>query len=284
MISVEPVAAIRIGQYLAFAAGGSLLADARSRELVFDVGVVDGVKQGDARLDIDLPLRVAPLAGAWWRPHPKVELAAAIRGSLSLDVALDIVANVDVPGVVTGDATVALRAVSFYTPLRAVIGGALHVRDDLAISADVAYERWSALGSAAPELRVTVNLDTAPALVETMAPAARFRDIVTPRLGVEYTRGALRLRAGGAYLPSPVPEQRGLTSIADGARTLAALGVGFRIAPNAILLHPIDLDLGLTWQHVRSATTQKDLTIAPGAAFSSSGDILQGAASATVRF
>ena len=114
---------------------------------MFDVGVVDGAKQGAARLDIDLPLRVAPLAGVWWRPHPRLELAAAVRGELSLDVALDIVANVDVPGVVTGDATIALRATSYFTPLRATLGGAVHVRDDLAITADVAYERWSALGA-----------------------------------------------------------------------------------------------------------------------------------------
>ena len=131
---------------------------------------------------------------------------------------------------------------------------------------------------------MAANLDTAPALVETMPPAARFRDIVTPRVGVEWTHGALRARAGGAYLPSPVPAQTGLASIADGARSLAALGLGYRIAPGAILAAPIDLDLGIAWQHVRSATTPKDLTIAPGRSFSSGGDLVQGAASATVRF
>jgi long-subunit fatty acid transport protein len=282
-IVVEPMAAIAIGDW-AFAAGASLLADARSRELAFDVGVVGGDKQGDARLDISLPLRIAPLVGVRWRPTPALELAAAFRGELSLDLELDIVANVDVPNVVTGTAGVLLQSASYFTPLRASLAAAYHPRRDLAITAELAYERWSALGSGVADLRVVLDLDITPPLVEPMQPAAQFDDIVTPRAGVQWTHGDVALRTGLAYLPSPVPAQTGLTSFADGDRTLATAGAGLRITPGAILAQPIDLDVAVGWQHVFHTLVRKDVALAPGGAFSSGGDILQASASATVRF
>jgi long-subunit fatty acid transport protein len=282
-IVVEPVFAVAVGDW-AFGAGASVLADAKSRDLTFGVGVVGGDKQADARLDIALPVRYAPLVSARWKPSRMVELAASFRGELSLDLDLDIVANIDVPNVVTGDVKVALRSVSYFTPMRATIGAAVHPRDDLVITADLTWERWSSLGSGAPDLSVLIALDITPPLVSSMQPPANFHDIVTPRAGAEWRTGKLRLRAGAGYLPSPVPAQTGITSFADGARVLATGGAGIRIEPGAVLAQPIDLDLGIAWQHVAHDLVHKDPMLQPGGAFSSGGDILQASASATVRF
>jgi long-chain fatty acid transport protein len=281
---VEPVLAIAFGRW-AFGAGTTLLADARSRRLDLDVGVVSGAKQGAARVDVELPVRVAPLLGARCQLTDRLALAATVRGELSLDIDLDILATVDVPNVVTGDARIALRSVSYFTPLRAALAAAWQLRPDLALTADVAWERWSALGSGVPSLRVVLALDIQPPLVDPMQPAADFHDTVTPRLGAEWRASPRwRWRAGVAYLPSPVPAQTGLTSFADGARTLASAGAGWRIEPGAILAAPIDLDLGVAWQHVLHELVVKDAALQPGGAFSSGGDLLQASASATVRF
>jgi len=282
-IVVEPVAAVAFGN-LAIGAGASLLANARSNDLTFDVGVVSGQKQGRANVDVALPVRAAPLVGAWWRPSRFVELGATFRGELSIDLALDITANVLVPSVVTGEVTVTLRAVSNYSPMRAALATAVHPREDFTIAGELGFERWSALGSGVPDLRVLVALDLAPPTVSTMPPPANFKDIVTSRLGAEWQTGAWRLRAGAAYLPSPVPAQTGLTSFADGARTLATLGAGLRIPAGEILLQPIDLDLGIGWQHIADALVQKDMAIVPGGAFSSGGDVFSGNITSTVRF
>jgi long-subunit fatty acid transport protein len=282
-IVVEPVAAISLGHF-AIGGGASLLADARSKDLTFDVGVVGGDKQGRASVDLALPIRAAPLVGVWWRPAPIIELAATFRGELSLDLALDIKANVSVPSVVTGDVTVQLRSVSYYTPMRGALAAALHPSDDLAITGELAWERWSALGSGVADLRVLIALDLAPPTVSTQRPPASFDNIFTARLGAEWTTGALRLRAGGAYLPSPVPAQTGLTSFADGARTLATLGLGVRIPPGPVLLQPIDIDLGLGWQHIQHELVHKDMAMVPGGAFSSGGDVFAGNITSTVRF
>ena len=280
---VEPVAAVAFGDF-AVGAGASILADARGKQVQFDVGVVGGDKQGAAKLDVALPVRVTPLVGVRWKPSRLFEVAAVFRGELSLDVALDIRANVNVPGVVTGDAIVSLRSVSYFTPMRATLGAAVHPAEDLALTADATWERWSALGSGVPDLRVLLALDIMPPVVASSQPPARFHDIVTPRLGAEWHSSPWRFRAGAAYLPSPVPTQTGITSFADGWRTLVTLGAGYRLPPGAVLTEPIDFDLALGWQHVEHQLVTKDPALQPGGAFSSGGDIVQASASTTVRF
>ncbi len=270
---------------LALGAGVSTLADTRSRDLTFDVGVKAREKVGSAHLDVALPTRFAPIVGVMWRPHPRVELGATFRGELSLDLAIDIIANVDVPNVVTGSANIGLHQTTYFTPMRAAIGGAVHLSDELLVTADVAWERWSALGSGVPDLHVLVNLDLAPPVVESPTPRANFRDVVTPRLGAEWhAADAWRVRAGLAYLPTPVPAQTGVTSFADGNRVMATAGVGLRVPATSVLALPIDLDLAVGWQHLADQLVHKDPALQPGGDFSSGGDVVSGALSATVRF
>lgn len=282
-IVVDTVAAIQWHD-LAVGAGLSVLADARSKDLTFDVGVKAHEKVGAAHLDIDMPTRVAPIVGLMWTPHPKVQLGATFRGELALELAIDNVANVDIPNVATGAAVIKLRAMTDYTPMKTTVGAAVHVTEDVLVAGELAWERWSTLGSAIANLDVDIALDLAPPLVAGTAVAARFHDIVTPRLGLEWMRRAVRLRAGVAYLPSPVPAQRGITSLADGARVQTTLGAGWRFPPNGLLSQPIDVDIGASWQHVRHMVVDKDPTLDPGGAFSSGGDLVQIGASTTVRF
>lgn len=282
-IVIEPVVALSLGRF-AIGGGASIVVDARSNELAFDVAMVGGEQQGRGRIDMTMPLRAAPLLGVWWRPARVLELAATLRGELSLDVALDLRTDIAVPGVVTGDASVSLRSAGHFTPMRGALAAALHPARNLAITGEVAIERWSALGSGVPDVRTLVALTRSPLDISTVRPPASFRDVVTSRLGVEWRTGSLRLRAGAAYLPSPVPTQTGLTSFADGARTLATLGAGLRVPPGRVLLQPIDLDIAAGWQHVRDELVQKDMAMLPGGAFTSGGDILQANMTATVRF
>jgi hypothetical protein len=242
-IVVEPVAALAYADKLGVGVGASLLADARSNRIAFDVGVVAGAKVGAADLDVELPPRVAPLIGLWLKPHPRVRAGVTYRGQLSLDLALDILANVEVAGVVTGDALVALRASDYFTPARLTGAVAIDVTADATLAAEVAWVRWSAFPPP-PALDVLVALDITPPLVSTEAPAPGFTDVVTARLGGElWRRGAavdVAARAGVAYLPSPVPPQLGLTSYADGDRLQLAAGVGRRAARPAAVPDPAD--------------------------------------------
>ena len=285
-VVVEPVAGFAYADKLAIGVGASILADARSRQLVFDVGVVGGEKVGQAALDVDLPLRAAPLLGLWLRPNPRVRAGVTWRGELSLDLALDIRANVQVAGVVTGDVLVALRARNYFTPGRLTGGLAIDVTDGFTVAADVTWNRWSGFPPP-PDLAVLIALDLTPPLVMTDRPPADFHDTADVRVGGEYRRAGglgLALRGGVAYVPSPVPAQVGLTSYADGDRLEVTAGTGLRLGWKPIFTHPIDLDLALQWQHLGGRLTVKDAGVAPGQAFSSSGEVVHVGLTSTVRF
>jgi len=287
-VVVEPVAALAYADKLGVGVGASLLADARSNRIAFDVGVVAGAKVGAADLDVELPPRVAPLVGLWLKPHPRVRAGVTYRGQLSLDLALDILANVEVAGVVTGDALVALRASDYFTPARLTGAIAIDVTADATLAAEVAWVRWSAFPPP-PALDVLVALDITPPLVSTEAPPPDFTDVVTARLGGELWRRGARVdvaaRAGVAYLPSPVPPQLGLTSYADGDRLQLAAGAGVELRDlRPYLTRPIAFDLALSWQHLEDRLTVKHVDRLPGQAFSSGGDVVHATLTSTVRF
>lgn len=285
---VEPVAAVAYRGKVALGAGASILANARSNKILFDVGIVGGEKVGAAELDVELPVRLAPLVGLWARPHPRVRAGLTYRGALALDLALDILANVQIAGVVTGDVLVSLRASNYFTPARVGGGVAIDILPDLTLAADVAVNRWSTYPAAA-DLAVLIALDIAPPLVSSTVPPSAFTDTVDGKLGIEYrSRGRrtdVTVRAGGAWRPSPVPPQVGLTSWADGDRLVLTAGGGLTLADWApILTRPIEFDLALQWHRVAHQLTQKQLDTFPGEAFSSGGNIFHAGLSATVRF
>mgnify|MGYP001568713334 CR=1 FL=1 len=289
----EPVVALKLSDWIAIGGGASVLADARGRGITFNVGVVGGEKVGEAALDVALPIRAAPLLGVMIGPDHRIRGGLTWRGELGLDLALDILANIDVAGVVTGDALVAVRAANYFTPARLTGGIAADVTPDVTLAGDVVWSRWSRFGSGLADLRVLVGLDITPPLVQTDVPASGFEDTVAVHLGAEYRRGRrgdgrrLRwaLRGGWAYLPTPVPDQTGLTSFADNDRHLFALGGSVTLADLApILTRPIELGAALQWHLLAGRLTVKDTADFPGAAFSSAGSILHAAVSATVSF
>jgi long-subunit fatty acid transport protein len=274
---------------LALGAGASMLVDAAGRGITFDVGLAGGEKVGQAALDYGLPIRVAPLVGLLVSPSDRVRVGLSYRGELDLRLALDILANVDVAGVVTGDAIIALRAVNFFTPAKLALGGRVLLTDSLALHADLVYFRWSAMNGGTPDLQVAVSLGVSPPLVSAHFPPDAYKDTLSERVGLEYTRRlgqrtGLHVRGGLAYEPSPVPDQRGLTSVADNDRFVIGLGAGVDVIDRSgILRRPLSLDAGFQYQHLLERTTLKaDTALGPG--FTSGGDIVALGVTATGRF
>lgn len=288
-IVVEPVWAIRPYPWLAVGGGVSLLADAAGNGITFNVGVEGGEKIGESALDVELPTRATPLVGVLLLPHPRLRIGASYRGEVDLKLKLDILANVDVAGVVTGDALISVRAANYFTPHRITTGAAFDVTDDLTVTGEVSWLDWSGFEGGAPDIRVLVALGITPPLVQTLFPDDNFHDTFIPRFGAEWTprlgRLDLALRAGYAYEPSPVPAQVGLTSFADNDRHVVAFGAGLTLrAFQPILTRPITVDFGVQWHRLRDRLTIKDQSAFPGRAFSSGGDILRGGATLTVAF
>jgi long-chain fatty acid transport protein len=86
-------------------------------------------------------------------------------------------------------------------------------------------------------------------------PPPGFRDVLTARAGVEWLalqegEVGLLVRGGAAYEPTPVPEQSGLTSYADGDKATISAGVGVTSQKPWGLLAgaaSVDVHAGFTW-------------------------------------
>ena len=287
---VTAVLSVRPARWLSLGAGATVLADAAGSGLRFDVGVVGGEKVGSADLDVSLPIRAAPVLGLMIVPHRAVRMGLAWRGELDLGLSLDILANVNIAGAITGDTLIALRALNFYTPHKVSLGLAADLTRDLTITAELDWLGWSHFTGALPDLRVLVALGISPPLVESLFPKPHFDDVWVPRLGAELRRDlhpnvGLALRLGYAFERSPVPPQIGLTSFADNDRHVLAVGAGVELHDLiSILPKPLRIDLALQLHELASRTTVKDRTTFVGQGFSSGGYLLHFAATVEARF
>ena len=276
-------------RWLALGVGASFLANAGGRGITFDVGLAGGEKVGRASLDYGLPTRATPIAGLMVTPHERLRLGFTYRGEINLLLSFDVLANVDVAGVVTGDAVISLQATNFFTPKKLALGAQLKLRDDLKLLADVVWFRWSEMEGGIPDLRVLVHLGVSPPLVNALFPPDGYRDTVSLRGGAELERPLgqrqrFKVRAGLAWEPSPVPSQHGLTSVADNDRVVVALGGSLDLRDRTgVLRQPFSLEAGLQWHYLPDRTTLKS-NIALGRGFTSGGNIVVVTVAGTARF
>src|SRR5262249_11326129 len=230
-IVINPTLALRLGP-IAVGAGVTLFSDAAGNGIDFTVGGRGGMQVGEAKLDVALPSRAAPLLGLLWTPRTDLRVGASFRGQLDLRLRLDIIAHVDIPG--GGDTVISIRALNFYTPRKLSLGVAWDPTDRITLAADASYYNWADFSGGVPGLRVLVDLQIAPALLQGTFPADRLHDTMTLRAGGEWRRALApdrmaALRAGLAYEPSPVPDQVLLTSLADNDRFVVSLGAGLQL-------------------------------------------------------
>ena len=255
------------------------MADAAGNGVTFDFGLVDGGLAGRGQLDVALPTRAAPVAGIWISPKKWLRFGASYRGSIDLGLRLDILTNVDIAGVITGDALISLRAINLYTPHKVALGAAVDLSPDLTISAEVDWVGWSYFKGAVPDLKVLVRLAIAPPLVEVLFPEPHFNDQWVPRLGAELRRRLsphldFAARLGYAYERSPVPNQTGLTSFADNDRHIVSFGASLGLRDLIrVLPKPLSIDVALQVHDLEPRTTVKS-TPYVGQGFSSSGYML----------
>jgi long-chain fatty acid transport protein len=288
-VVAQPVLSFRFGEHVALGIGASVLSDAAGHGVTFDVGVTGGNKVGQAALDVSLPVRAAPVVGITLLPRPWLRLGAAYHGEIDLNLALDILAHVDLPGAISGDTLISLVALNFYTP-HTLSGGVAFDLGALTLTAQLDWLKWSDFDRALPQLRVRLGLAIAPSVVAPAFPVPHFDDQWIARLAAEIHRPltarlGLAARLGYAFVPSPVPAQTGLTSFADNDRHVIAFGAGIVLSRLlSILPKPLALDVALQVQQLTPRQTAKDpqRTSSPG--FSSSGTIVYLTAGLEARF
>lgn len=184
--------------------------------------------------------------------------------------------------------------VAFYTPASASVGIRTGVGDAhggpewsggelarLTLTADAVWTQWSAFKETVTPY-TEMNIESLEGTGVTVQVGddygeTGFHDTISYRAGLRYTIGPklmeargvggmkIHLRAGGAYEPTPVPPQKGLTNYIDNDRYVAAGGVGIELGH----LHPIErfepiakgpvrFDIGGQYHYLTPRTMVKD--------------------------
>lgn len=147
------------------------------------------------------------------------------------------------------------RSAVGYMPAQVALGGSYRLEQGSLVTAELAWQRYS--GYRSPYTETASQIEHGPELdveipdtVAVPAPPSRFHDRFLPRVAVEprlaVTTGLeLRLRAGYAFLRSPVPRTQPETRFMDLDRHLVTAGVGAAWAPPAPVFERLELDLAL---------------------------------------
>ena len=246
----------------------------------------------DAAIDDALPYRLAPIVGAR-ADLGRVAIAAAFRGPMALDLRLhsfNTVALQDNP--LNGTTTVRVSGSSGYDPAVVTVGARARVVGGLFAMASIEYAVYRATPPPVAEVVIDVKLGTTPGQREARFVEPRFRDTLTPRVGLELgpspapvdasapaRRAPIRrwvARAGYAVAPSPVPAQIGFTTYADATRHEIAVGAGVHLGR----LGGVDLTLDAAGQlHLLAPrSVQKQSLALPYARHTIGGEIVYGTA------
>jgi len=214
VLRAAPFAAWRFG---ALRVSAGLHVDAGRLQIQRNLDFID--TQGDVRLDLDG--RGAGIdAAIYWQARPELGLGLVYRGRTTIEFAGN--ANFTAPDAFSTKAPDQTARTTMTMP-DVVVLGAHWKRGKLRAIADLEYANWS------------VNRRTTVEFANASTPEAvqqnDWHDTVTVRAGGEWLRGALVVRGGAYFDPSPVPTDRLSPSSPDANRLGLTAGASYRLGP-----------------------------------------------------
>jgi long-chain fatty acid transport protein len=250
--AIEVIDDLFLGVALTYLAGTRGTLDLR--------GVVNNASTDLTRLlsavDVDFPAVRYPSVGVLYKKGP-LQIGATFRDEfvLRLDIAVQVRGDITIGT----DQLVAIRDGSFllhtlnndlFSPRQAVVGFG-YVVPGFSLLFDLTYAEWSHFPAPAAAIDLALDLKglnfTVPIPDKPRPPG--FRDVVTPRVGVEVgvldrPGFALLLRAGYAYSPTPTPPLPFASTLVDADKHCLSAGAGIEIAVlESIFPQPIGFDL-----------------------------------------
>jgi hypothetical protein len=261
---------VRYKKIVAIGIGASIFGRFSAEYLDFEIDATPGRTRTTASHDFTFPIVLTPVASIVLTPKPWLRLAARYTGDVELGLMLPIVAQVTVPGTsVDGPIGLLFAGPSIYSPREIAAGGSVEWKG-LMLSAELLFQNWAAIREVSA--RIATDFDPDQLGVEVpasdfMAPDPGYRNTFTPRFAASYAMDidvyTLTLRAGYAFVPTPVPLQRGVTNFADSNRHVIGVGGTFGFEWDWLKL-PFELDAGVQFQRITPRTAEKDDPLSPG--------------------
>ncbi len=254
----------------------------------------------DGEIRVALPLAPSPFGALGYR-FDDSGLALKVQGSTAIDLDVKTTADVAIEtNPLNGQTEIFIGGTSGYEPLTVTAAADWGLTRRLRFFGALEYARWSAAPSPEAKIDLKVALTVTPEtrIVHFVLP--RFRDTLSPRLGIEVgflgepsvvrvpdggvasapkDNSQLKLRAGWAYVPSPVPDQPGFTSYADADRHTLSLGAGVDFG--RLLGVGLKGDVAFAVSMLSERTFTKENVSLPHSSYTASGNFLTGGLSLT---
>lgn len=280
-------AAFEITDGLQIGAGVAYMASTNgSVELQGLVGFPNAAESDlDLSIDVDVKTIRYPHAGIAWQATPRLMLGASYRGGfrLVIDQTVKVRGDLGTPDtVVVEDGRLDLRSVSqdLFQPLQVTVGGAYRITPCVLLAADLVYQRWSVYDN--PTAKIEVELDVKQFNDLVMIPPARIleppklRDIVVPRLGVEWkaATGPREWTARGGYVfeRAVSPEQKGESNFIDNHKHTVAIGGGVQWKGlGEVIQKPVSLDAFVSFTYLQPRDHHKLSPIDPVGDYTAKG-------------
>ena len=251
-------------KFLQVGFGLQMMVHLQGDDLHLGIGARSGRKFGEMMVDTTIPYGVVPQGGVILRGTflpgalSTLRLGLFWREAYTLRVKMNIVADVDITGVVSGDTILFLKMTDHFTPRKIAVGAAWSLPGRLDLYAGLDFLQWSAFDGGISEYRMRLDFGINPPLVEIHYPDDHFRDVSVPRAGFTLHAGPVSFSAGYAFMPSPVPAQEGLSTLMDNDRHVLGLGLGVKLADGVSLWpHPIRLQSAFQYHQLVDRTELK---------------------------
>ncbi|MBI2061170.1 MAG: outer membrane protein transport protein [Nitrospirae bacterium] len=266
---ILPAAGLRILDGLSVGAGTSVLGNATS-EFVTTIPLSP---DKDVRIvsDLDIPPIASPFAGILYSPIERLSLGLTYRDEIKLRVKAAAKTEVSIGiGSLQFPVWIPLQidAVTHYTPRQVVLGTAAHLLPEVLVTGELTWAQWSKYVPPFPKI-TGIDEEAFQKIPEMLRPQlpfvppvepAHFKNTLVPRLGTEWSPSKdLSFRAGSAYEPSPVPDQKATSNILDSDRLHLTGGAAYHIEPNRVLRYPMRLDAFILYTRLQPRTFEKNL-------------------------
>lgn len=238
--SFNMAAAVRKGPF-AVGLGAAFSMDMGGSGTSFALGQDAHGTYADAASDISLDYQAAPIVGLSL-DFDRISFGLTYRGALAVGLLVDSDIRINLAeNPLNGTTAITVRGASGYDPARIAFGGKVALHKRFSVFGALEVELHNDAPPPVANVTLDVNLGTSPGRTEVEFVGPQFRNILIPRLGIEWVSprgrpGDVRkkddqkwrwaMRAGYAFEPSPVPPQNGFTSYADASSHAFALGTG----------------------------------------------------------
>jgi len=233
---ILPVVAYKIFDWLSVGAGVSLFIYSRTDSYVYLPDILD---QSKAYINVNNKQRYTyvPDLGILVRILEDLTIGLSYLGSDDFPIVGH--SNVQVPQL-NQEFEQVIDQYVFFTPYRISLGGAYQISERLKASMDLVWLGWS---------KYHDN--------HGKSPEQKWKDTVSPRLGVEYFLfDKINLRGGFSFEPSPVPPQTGRQNFVDNDREIFTIGAGY---PFKIDQRPCEASVHFQYQQFNKRKTIKEV-------------------------